>query len=72
MKDTDFTFRMNLDLGSQELTEDYIRQRAYQIYEQRGRENGHDVEDWLEAEAEVFGKKLAPVGESKQALSSAA
>jgi hypothetical protein len=29
-----------------------IRQRAYQLYERRGREHGHDLEDWLKAEAE--------------------
>jgi len=30
-----------------------IRIRAYELYEQRGRENGHDVDDWLQAEAEL-------------------
>lgn len=30
-----------------------IRQRAYELYEARGREEGHDFEDWLQAEAEV-------------------
>jgi len=30
-----------------------IRQRAYELYEARGREDGHEVEDWLQAEAEV-------------------
>jgi hypothetical protein len=30
-----------------------IAQRAFQLYEQRGREDGHDVEDWLEAEEEI-------------------
>ena len=33
-----------------------IRCRAYFIYEQRGRLDGHDVDDWLQAEAEVSGK----------------
>ena len=33
-----------------------IRERAYQIYEQRGRLDGHAVEDWLQAEAEVAGR----------------
>lgn len=36
------------------LTEELIRERAYQLYERRGREDGHDVEDWLEAEAEIL------------------
>ena len=30
-----------------------IRIRAYELYEQRGRAQGHDVEDWLQAEQEV-------------------
>ena len=41
---------------SDELTEEQlekIRQRAYELYEARGREDGHEVEDWLQAEAEV-------------------
>jgi hypothetical protein len=33
--------------------EQQIRNRAYQLYEERGREDGHDVEDWLRAEAEI-------------------
>jgi len=37
---------------SLEAIQDQIRARAYQLYEQRGRENGHDVDDWLEAESE--------------------
>lgn len=32
---------------------DRIRCRAYELYEQRGREDGHDLEDWLRAESEV-------------------
>ena len=34
-----------------------IRRRAYQLYEQRGRENGRDLDDWLQAESEVTRKK---------------
>jgi hypothetical protein len=30
-----------------------IRRRAYELYEQRGREDGHDVDDWFEAEREI-------------------
>ena len=30
-----------------------IRLRAYELFEQRGRIEGHDLEDWLQAEAEV-------------------
>lgn len=32
--------------------QDQIRARAYQLYEQRGRDDGHDLDDWLKAEAE--------------------
>jgi hypothetical protein len=31
-----------------------IRLRAYQLFEQRGRDEGHHLEDWLQAEAEVI------------------
>jgi len=34
-----------------------IRQRAYELYEARGREEGHDFDDWLKAEAEIEGLK---------------
>jgi hypothetical protein len=37
--------------------EDEIRRRAYELYEQRGREDGHEVEDWLRAEEEVTQKQ---------------
>jgi len=30
-----------------------IAQRAYELYEARGREDGHDLEDWLRAESEI-------------------
>jgi hypothetical protein len=33
--------------------EQQIRQRAYELYEQRGRTDGHDLEDWLQAECEI-------------------
>lgn len=30
-----------------------IRQRAYDLYVARGQEDGHDLEDWVRAEAEI-------------------
>jgi DUF2934 family protein len=33
-----------------------ITEAAYELYEQRGREDGHDLEDWLEAETIVNSK----------------
>ena len=32
-----------------------IQQRAYELYEQRGRADGHDLDDWLQAEREIKG-----------------
>ena len=43
------------DKGSQELTEEYISLRAYELFEEHGRTHGHDLEDWLQAEAEILG-----------------
>jgi hypothetical protein len=37
-------------------SEDKIRSRAYQLYEERGREDGHAMEDWLRAEEEIHSK----------------
>jgi hypothetical protein len=31
-----------------------IRERAYQLYESRGREPGQDEQDWLRAEKEIL------------------
>jgi hypothetical protein len=35
--------------------EQQIRQRAYELYEQHGRKEGHDLDDWLRAELELKG-----------------
>jgi len=35
--------------------EEEIRRRAYELYEARGREDGHDLDDWLHAAAEITG-----------------
>ena len=39
--------------GTNEPRHETVRRRAYEIYEQRGREDGHDLEHWLKAECEV-------------------
>jgi hypothetical protein len=33
--------------------EERIRLRAHEFYEARGREDGHELEDWLRAEEEL-------------------
>jgi hypothetical protein len=35
--------------------EQQIRQHAYELYEQRGRTDGHELDDWLQAESEIKG-----------------
>ena len=35
--------------------EEEIRRRAYEFYEERGRADGHDLDDWVRVEAEVTG-----------------
>ena len=39
--------------------EERIRARAYELFEQRGRTHGSDLDDWLHAEAEVIGSLKA-------------
>jgi hypothetical protein len=36
--------------------QEQIERRAYELYVERGREDGHAVEDWLAAEAELMDK----------------
>lgn len=40
-------------LGTNASREEKVRLRAYQLYEQRGRKEGHADEDWLEAESQI-------------------
>ena len=42
------------------IPEGLIAQHAYALYLARGREDGHDVEDWLQAERELQEMKNAP------------
>jgi len=42
--------------SSNERTE-RIRQRAQELYVQRGRVDGFALDDWLQAEAEILGKQ---------------
>jgi len=45
---------------SMEDVQQKIRQRAYELYELRGRADGRDFDDWIEAELEVIGKASIP------------
>ena len=46
----------SMDTLSQAMTEKdqpRVAELAYVLYEQRGREDGHDLQDWLEAERRI-------------------
>ena len=38
-------------------TRHLIAAKAYELFEQRGRVDGHDLDDWLKAEALVSGRR---------------
>jgi len=40
-------------LGINVSPEEAVRKKAYKIYQQRGRENGNALQDWVEAEREL-------------------
>ena len=55
---------MKADSGSKRVAileppsvEEEIRQRAYELFEARGGQQGHELEDWLRAEQEIKGSK---------------
>lgn len=35
------------------ISEDEIRRRAFELFEERGGQEGHELEDWLRAESEI-------------------
>ena len=53
VRETDTTFSID--------PEEQIRRRAFEIYEQRGREDGHELEDWLQAESEMVQQRAKAV-----------
>ena len=52
MKGTPLKLTNRTGESNSELQEE-IRRRAYELYERRGQGDGHDFEDWLQAEAEL-------------------
>jgi hypothetical protein len=51
------------DGGMDSALADKIRRRAYDIYLDRGSEDGRDLEDWLQAERELTADKSEVAGE---------
>ncbi len=45
-----------LELAVENLDQEQIRTRAYELYEQRGRVDGFAEQDWFTAESEMLGK----------------
>ncbi len=39
---------------SADLPDHHIAHRAYELYCERGRQDGHDIDDWLQAERELL------------------
>jgi hypothetical protein len=39
-----------METGQRQLARNEVAELAYHLYEVRGRQDGHDVEDWLRAE----------------------
>ena len=52
--------RTSVTSEPQEL-EHEIRLRAQELYEARGREDGHELDDWLRAEAEILQKRAGTI-----------
>lgn len=49
----DLSYGVNTsDLTGENISE-LIRERAYQLFEGRGRQSGHELDDWLQAEQEL-------------------
>ena len=56
------TKNTNADRGESAVDlQEQISRRAYELYERRGREAGHETEDWLQAEAELASERTKPV-----------
>ena len=41
---------------------DEVAARAYELFEERGRTHGHDLDDWLQAESEVLEARQERLG----------
>ena len=48
--------------------EENVRARAYELYEMRGRIDGHAEEDWLQAEGELAGSNDRKAVRSSRSL----
>jgi hypothetical protein len=51
-----FIRQVSMESPHSEVLQEEIRQRAHELYEERGREPGYAEQDWLRAEAEVLAR----------------
>lgn len=57
-------------LGDEEMRS-IIAERAYEIYQQRGGEPGHELDDWVQAESEILALRIEEDWQSSPAFSAA-
>jgi hypothetical protein len=57
-KDTNKSRAKNVSTNAHPNLEEEVRRRAYELYEERGRADGRDIDDWVRAEAEVTGRAV--------------
>jgi HSP20 family molecular chaperone IbpA len=51
---------------------DLVARRAYELFENRGSEHGHDSEDWFQAESEIFHPVTIEMGDPGDAYTAVA
>lgn len=56
---------VDLSAFSPDRFRDQIAQKAYELYEKRGRTPGNDLQDWLEAERQVLAERSPDFGRIK-------
>jgi hypothetical protein len=44
--------------GDEQVLKSQIRQRAFELYQERASEDGHDLDDWLRAEEEITNETI--------------
>ena len=68
MKDTGATAsrQVHREAGERSISSDHaielIRARAYRLFESRGQQPGHALDDWLQAEREILRPSPSPEG----------
>jgi len=55
-------------MGEIKILFDRVRQRAFEVFERRGRASGRELDDWLNAEAQLLAAAPAELVEGKKSL----